>query len=263
MATVGETIVQAIADLGVRIGLGRRRRRAEPDHRRDPPRGAAGVDRRAPRGGRRVRGRRPGAARRGTLGVCMGTVGPGLAAPAQRPLRRQEVPCAGAGDLRAGAAGRVGLGLLSGGRQRRGVRRRGGLLPHRHQSRRSCRACSSRRSSAPSIAPGVAVLTVPGDVAALDVDGPRGAHRPRRHAGRARAAAQLRARPSAIDAAERVTLLVGRGARHARTEVLELADRLAAPMVLTLKAKAGPRGRQPVRGGPERADRQPGGPARV
>ena len=36
-----------------------------------------------------------------------------------------------------------------------------------------------------------------------------------------------------------MTLLVGLGARHARAEVLELADRLAAPMVLTLKAKEG------------------------
>ncbi len=39
--------------------------------------------------------------------------------------------------------------------------------------------------------------------------------------------------------AERVTLLVGQGARHARDEVLQLADALGAPMVLTLKAKEG------------------------
>ncbi|MGH2894472.1 MAG: thiamine pyrophosphate-dependent enzyme, partial [Solirubrobacteraceae bacterium] len=54
--------------------------------------------------------------------------------------------------------------------------------------------------------PGVAVLTVPGE---------------------------------RIDGAHRVTMLVGHGARHARTEVLQLADRLAAPMVLTLGAKPG------------------------
>src|ERR1700754_183401 len=40
-----------------------------------------------------------------------------------------------------------------------------------------------------------------------------------------------------IDAAGKVTLLVGIGAREARDGVLALADRLAAPMVLTLKAK--------------------------
>ncbi len=42
-----------------------------------------------------------------------------------------------------------------------------------------------------------------------------------------------------VDGAERVTLLVGSGARDARAEVLALAERLSAPMVLTLKAKEG------------------------
>ena len=36
-----------------------------------------------------------------------------------------------------------------------------------------------------------------------------------------------------------VTMLVGCGAREARSEVLEVAKTLAAPMVLTLKAKDG------------------------
>jgi pyruvate dehydrogenase (quinone) len=47
----------------------------------------------------------------------------------------------------------------------------------------------------------------------------------------------LREVASRIDGAGAVTLLVGMGARHARSEVLALADRLGAPMVLTLKAK--------------------------
>jgi pyruvate dehydrogenase (quinone) len=87
-------------------------------------------------------------------------------------------------------------------------------------------------------APGVAVLTVPGDVAALDAEGPapRIARTEMPVVPERAAVTQAATR---IDAAERVTLLVGHGARHARTEVLELADRLAAPMVLTLKAKAG------------------------
>jgi thiamine pyrophosphate-dependent acetolactate synthase large subunit-like protein len=42
-----------------------------------------------------------------------------------------------------------------------------------------------------------------------------------------------------LDGVGSVTLLVGAGARHARQEVLALADRLAAPMVLTLKGKEG------------------------
>jgi len=89
-------------------------------------------------------------------------------------------------------------------------------------------------------APGVAVLTLPGDVGGLDL--PKHTQPPRFTQARpptvpdpdalARAAAL-------IDAAPTVTLLVGAGARDARAEVLELADLLGAPMVLTLKAKEG------------------------
>ncbi|WP_244929171.1 thiamine pyrophosphate-dependent enzyme [Nocardioides sp. W7] len=87
---------------------------------------------------------------------------------------------------------------------------------------------------------GVAVLTLPGDVGGLDVA---------KHTATPRfVVEQPPAPPSeasvdeavrAIDAADRVTMLVGQGARHARQEVLALADRLQAPMVLTLKAKEG------------------------
>ena len=42
-----------------------------------------------------------------------------------------------------------------------------------------------------------------------------------------------------LNDADRVTMLVGQGAREARDEVLRTADALAAPMVLTLKAKEG------------------------
>jgi pyruvate dehydrogenase (quinone) len=84
--------------------------------------------------------------------------------------------------------------------------------------------------------PGVAVLTLPGDVGGLDYKGAvphfvteRRPVVPDRKA--------LREIASRIDGSGAVTLLVGLGARHARSEVLALADRLAAPMVLTLKAK--------------------------
>jgi len=87
---------------------------------------------------------------------------------------------------------------------------------------------------------GVAVLTLPGDVGGLDLpkhtavprfvdEGPRSAPDPE----------AVREAAAAINAAGSVTLLVGQGARHARAEVLELARRLSAPMVLTLKAKEG------------------------
>ncbi|MFF8954008.1 thiamine pyrophosphate-dependent enzyme [Streptomyces sp. NPDC014940] len=86
---------------------------------------------------------------------------------------------------------------------------------------------------------GVAVLTVPGDLGERELTADRPARfslnapvsRPEESA--VRRAAEL------LDRSERVTLLVGQGARAARQDVLTLADRLAAPMVLTLKAKAG------------------------
>ncbi|WP_330323569.1 thiamine pyrophosphate-dependent enzyme [Streptomyces pseudovenezuelae] len=86
---------------------------------------------------------------------------------------------------------------------------------------------------------GVAVLTVPGDLGERELTSERPARfslnpplsRPEEAA--VRRAAEL------LDRSERVTLLVGRGARAAREDVLALADRLAAPMVLTLKAKEG------------------------
>lgn len=86
----------------------------------------------------------------------------------------------------------------------------------------------------------VTVLTLPGDVGAMQV--PRGTAAPRF----TQAAPPLTADPgaldaaaAAIDAAATVAILAGQGARHAREELLTLAERLAAPMVLTLKAKDG------------------------
>ncbi|MEU3026959.1 thiamine pyrophosphate-dependent enzyme [Streptomyces incarnatus] len=86
---------------------------------------------------------------------------------------------------------------------------------------------------------GVAVLTVPGDLGERELTADRPARfslnpplsRPDDEA--VRHAAEL------LDGSERITMLVGQGARAARADVLALADRLAAPMVLTLKAKAG------------------------
>ncbi|MGZ9928746.1 thiamine pyrophosphate-dependent enzyme [Streptomyces sp. NC-S4] len=86
---------------------------------------------------------------------------------------------------------------------------------------------------------GVAVLTVPGDLGDQEVSDDR----PTRFAldravTRPDDPALARAAELLNDAA-RVTLLVGQGAREARTEVLRTAELLAAPMVLTLKAKEG------------------------
>lgn len=86
---------------------------------------------------------------------------------------------------------------------------------------------------------GVAVLTVPGDIGDRELTNDRPARfslstpTTRPEASAVRRAADL------LDRAERITLLVGQGARAARGDVLSLAERLAAPMVLTLKAKEG------------------------
>src|SRR5690349_19561593 len=87
---------------------------------------------------------------------------------------------------------------------------------------------------------GVAVLTLPGDVGGLDL--PKDTVVPRFVETRPRsmpAPDAVQQAASVLNQADKVTLLVGQGAREARAEVLQLAERLAAPMVLTLKAKEG------------------------
>ncbi|MFW2512910.1 thiamine pyrophosphate-dependent enzyme [Demequina sp. SO4-13] len=87
---------------------------------------------------------------------------------------------------------------------------------------------------------GVAVLTVPGDVGDLELDAEAPAltfARPPRKSEPTEES--LAAAAAALDGAERVTMLVGRGAEHARDETLAVAERLKAPMVVTLKGKTG------------------------
>jgi pyruvate dehydrogenase (quinone) len=87
---------------------------------------------------------------------------------------------------------------------------------------------------------GVAVLTLPGDVGGLDL--PKGTSVPKLIDTRPRAMPAtdvVQQAASLLNDADKVTLLVGQGAREAREEVLQVAERLAAPMVLTLKAKEG------------------------
>lgn len=87
---------------------------------------------------------------------------------------------------------------------------------------------------------GVAVLTVPGDVGGMELE--KNVRRARFVPEAAQSAApraQIEAAAKVLQDAAKVTLLVGVGAREARPEVLELAERLQAPMVLTLKAKEG------------------------
>ncbi|WP_329460804.1 thiamine pyrophosphate-dependent enzyme [Streptomyces sp. NBC_01497] len=86
---------------------------------------------------------------------------------------------------------------------------------------------------------GVSVLSIPGDLGDQTVPGDR----PTRFS-----LTRPNARPDdpdvdqaveLLNASHRTTLLVGRGARTSRDDVLLLAEKLRAPMVLTLKAKEG------------------------
>lgn len=89
-------------------------------------------------------------------------------------------------------------------------------------------------------AQGVAVLTLPGDVGGMDM--PRDAAPPRFVASlrpTSPAPDDLAAAARILNAEASVTLLVGAGARDARSEVLSLAETVQSPMVLTLKGKEG------------------------
>jgi len=87
-------------------------------------------------------------------------------------------------------------------------------------------------------APGVAVLTLPGDVAELPVDEEGQELVPLTGPGTLVPAEQdVAVLAAAIDEAKKVTLFVGAGARGARTEVLALAEQLGAPVGHSLRGK--------------------------
>ena len=86
---------------------------------------------------------------------------------------------------------------------------------------------------------GVAVLTLPGDLGDQELPGKSPATFAPAARWTAAAEGQVADAAAALETASKVTLLVGLGARDARTEVLQLAETLQAPIVLTLKAKEG------------------------
>lgn len=86
--------------------------------------------------------------------------------------------------------------------------------------------------------PGVAVLTLPGDVADADVPGAQQLLAPATSpAVLVPAPVDVAALAHAIDDAKRVTLFVGAGAREAREQVLALAEHVNAPVGHTLRGK--------------------------
>ena len=184
----------------------------------------------------------------GTLGVCMGTVGPGSihllnglydAAKSRTPVLAitGQVPLA---ELGSDYFQEVANDQLF-----RDVAVYCATVTSPEQMPRMLESAVRAAISAG----GVAVLTVPGDLGDRELPDDRPARfastRPvtRPDEPGIRAAADL------INAGSRVTLLVGRGARDARAEVLQAAEHLAAPMVLTLKAKEGFEGENPYQVG--------------
>jgi pyruvate dehydrogenase (quinone) len=88
--------------------------------------------------------------------------------------------------------------------------------------------------------PGVSVLTVPGDVGSMKLSAP--VRVPRHVLDRPLqlpSASAVDAAVTLLSEASTVTILAGIGAKDARDDVIALADKLAAPMVLTFKAKEG------------------------
>ncbi|MEU9004934.1 thiamine pyrophosphate-dependent enzyme [Streptomyces sp. NPDC059982] len=93
---------------------------------------------------------------------------------------------------------------------------------------------------------GVAVLTVPGDLGDQELSEDRPVRFGLGHHAVTRPDDPAIAEAAALlDSASKCTLLVGCGAREAKAEVFRLAEVLAAPMVLTLKAKEGFEGDNP------------------
>ncbi|WP_328786776.1 thiamine pyrophosphate-dependent enzyme [Streptomyces sp. NBC_00273] len=174
----------------------------------------------------------------GTLGVCMGTVGPGSvhllnglydAAKSRTPVLAicGQVPLA---EIGSDYFQEVDNDLLF-----RDVAVHRATVTSPDQMPRllesAVRAAVTRG--------GVAVLTVSGDLGDQELSDDRPTRFALDRAVTRPDDPALERAAELLNEASRVTLLVGQGAREARTEVLRTAELLAAPMVLTLKAKEG------------------------
>ncbi|MHA0288745.1 thiamine pyrophosphate-dependent enzyme [Mycobacterium sp. C3-094] len=95
---------------------------------------------------------------------------------------------------------------------------------------------------------GVAVLTIPGDIGDQEVADHQRSFASQR-SRQVAAPADVEAAAALLNDADTVTMLVGCGAREAREQVLSVAKTLAAPMVLTLKGKEGLEGDNPYQVG--------------
>ncbi len=86
--------------------------------------------------------------------------------------------------------------------------------------------------------PGVAVLTLPGDIADEDAPAPVGDISTRPPQPRVTPAPEsIKELADAINSAKKVTIFAGVGVRHSREDVLALADKIAAPVGHSLRGK--------------------------
>ncbi len=175
----------------------------------------------------------------GTLGVCMGTVGPGSihllnglydAAKSRAPVLAVcgQVPLA---ELGSGYFQEVDNDLLF-----------TDVASFRHTvtSTSQLPRVLEQAVNAAYAAPGVAVLTLPGDIGGLELPDDVGHSRfVTARPVSAASADDVAAAIELLSGAQAVTVLAGIGAREARVELLTLAERLKAPIVLSLKAKEG------------------------
>ncbi|MHA7305586.1 pyruvate dehydrogenase [Arthrobacter sp. TMN-49] len=84
---------------------------------------------------------------------------------------------------------------------------------------------------------GVAVVTLPGDVASLPSSAPSPIQRPLRVAALVPAAESIQELAAAINAAEKVAIFAGAGVQGAHDEVVALAERIKAPIGHSLRGK--------------------------
>jgi pyruvate dehydrogenase (quinone) len=175
----------------------------------------------------------------GTLGVCMGTVGPGSIhlLNGLYDARKSHAPVlAICGQVPLPELGTDFFQEVDNDLLFRDV----ATFTRTITSPEQAAALLEQAMQAALTAPGVSVLTLPGDVGGLDL--PKDAMPPTiatEHPPTVADAAALDRAAALIDEADTVTLLVGIGAREARAEMLATAERLQAPIVLTLKAKEG------------------------
>jgi pyruvate dehydrogenase (quinone) len=235
MTTIAEQIVAALADLGVRTVWGvvgdalnpvtdaiRREERVEwiGTRHEEAAAFAAGAQ----------------AQLTGTVGVCMGTVGPGSIhlLNGLYDAKKSHVPVlAVCGQVPLAELGSDYFQEVDNDALFRDVAEFCQTVTSPAQMPRLL----EQALQAAYAGPGVAVLTLPGDVGSMDAPKSAATHINIRRPILAPNEQDLDRAAALINAAGSVTMLVGMGARAAREQVLALAAHLGAPMVLTLKAK--------------------------